>query len=141
VANFFKNDGVANGYDNGFAVTGRPESGPGEELLTDAGAYPLAASAFATLDQAGNVYEWDEGFRPSPNRVFRGISGGNLASDAQGISSDPLPIDKNAFTEIGSIGFRVAAVPEPGAAMTGAVAGVMLLARRRKVVLDSRRRK
>jgi formylglycine-generating enzyme len=141
VANFFKNDGMANGYDNGLAVTGRPESGPGEELLTDAGAYPLSASAFGTLDQAGNVYEWDEGFRPSPNRVFRGISGGNLASDAQGISSDPLPIDNNAFTEIGSIGFRVATLPEPAAGMALLGGAVMFLKRRRNVVLVSRRRK
>ena len=131
-ANFNKDDGVANGYDDGFAVSGMADPGSERMLFSDVGAYTRSASAFGTFDQAGNSYGWDEGFRPSPNRVFRGISG-NFASGPEGISAASAGFDNNAFTELGSIGFRVAAlVPEPAAGGALVLAASALLRRRKR---------
>ena len=134
-ANFNKDDGIANGYDDGFAVSGMTEPDGSQQLLfTDVGAYAQSTSAFGTFDQGGNSYEWDEGFRPSPNRIFRGISGGNFASGREGLSAASAGFDNNAFTELGSIGFRVATlVPEPGAGLVLVGSSVLLLRRQRRI--------
>ena len=57
VGNFFKNDGMANGYDDGRAVTGAVGNTPGQNYLTDVGAYISSPSHYGTFDQAGNVFE------------------------------------------------------------------------------------
>jgi formylglycine-generating enzyme len=56
VANFNLDDGLANGYNDGFAVTGSPSlhlNGP-ENYLTDVGAYAYAPTYYGTYDQAGH---------------------------------------------------------------------------------------
>ncbi|MEX2316404.1 MAG: SUMF1/EgtB/PvdO family nonheme iron enzyme [Pirellulales bacterium] len=50
-ANFFKNDGIANGYDDGYAVTGSTSFVNSQNYLTDVGAYTLADSPYGTFDQ------------------------------------------------------------------------------------------
>ena len=57
-ANFRLNDGLANGYNDGFAVSGSNSQRPGTNYLTNVGAYTTADSAYGTFDQAGNVWEW-----------------------------------------------------------------------------------
>src|SRR3954468_20534642 len=61
VGNFYKDDGIVNGYDDGYAAFGRnffccdfPSP------LTDVGSYILSPSYYGTYDQGGNVAEWTE---------------------------------------------------------------------------------
>ncbi len=114
VANIFRNDGVANGFNDGYAVTGSTADDFSQNYLTDAGAYTHSGSFYGTFDQAGNVYEWNETLIGSQRGVRGGdwekINTGESASYVRN-SSDP--------TTTGIIGFRVATVPEPG---TGALA-------------------
>ncbi|MBI2825524.1 MAG: SUMF1/EgtB/PvdO family nonheme iron enzyme [Planctomycetia bacterium] len=60
VGNFLKEDGLANGYDDGLAVTGTTNFDPSQNYLTDVGAYSLAPGPYGTFDQGGNVAEWNE---------------------------------------------------------------------------------
>jgi len=60
VANVFKNDGIANGFDDGYAVTGSTSLDNNQNYLTDVGAYSQAVSPYGTFDQGGNVWEWNE---------------------------------------------------------------------------------
>ncbi len=66
-------------------------------------------SAYGTMGQGGNVWEWNETAIGSN----RGLRGG-----AWNIGADYLPasyrFDYDPYSESGSVGFRVASVPEPG---------------------------
>ncbi|MCX7066012.1 MAG: SUMF1/EgtB/PvdO family nonheme iron enzyme, partial [Proteobacteria bacterium] len=97
-ANFYRDDSTANGYDDGHAVTGLTSYVSTQNYLTDVGAYAQSGSFYGTFDQGGNVWEWDEALIGSSSRGLRG--GGSVPDD---------PV-----SEHGSIGFRVASVPEPG---------------------------
>jgi len=72
-ANFYRDDLIANGYNDGYAVAGSP-SYEFVNYLTDVGAYTSAPSPYGTFDQGGNLWEWNEGIVP--------------ANDGR---SDPLP--------------------------------------------------
>ena len=74
-ANFFKNDNVANGYDDGYTVTGSSSFNSTLNYLTDAGAYTLSISPYGTLDQSGNVSEWNETLIRPVWRISRRIVG------------------------------------------------------------------
>jgi sulfatase modifying factor 1 len=109
VGNFFLDDGTANGYNDGFAVTGSTTLTSTQNYLTDVGAYASSPSYYATYDQAGSLYEWNE----SVVQGERGIRGGswqygNLSASNR-YSNPPSENFINAF------GFRVAtlAAPEP----------------------------
>jgi hypothetical protein len=110
VGNFFLNDDTVNGYNDGFAVTGSTTLTSTQNYLTDVGAYVSSPSYYATYDQAGSLYEWNE----SVVQRERGIRGGswqygNLSASNR-YSNPPEDNFINAF------GFRVAtlAVPIPG---------------------------
>jgi formylglycine-generating enzyme len=104
--------------------------------LTDVGAYAASLSPYGTLDQAGNVFEWNETFINDyyPSRVFRGGAWDQLSTSpwSAGMSATTRPIgvawDKNQ-----DIGFRVATVPEPSTLALAILAalGACFLARRR----------
>lgn len=58
--NFYLNDLLTNGYNDGYAKTGGGGPYPGTNYLTDVGAYTLAEGFYGTFDQGGNVSEWNE---------------------------------------------------------------------------------
>jgi formylglycine-generating enzyme required for sulfatase activity len=136
-ANMFNNDGLPNGYDNGWAVTGSPIFDSSQNYLTDVGAYPLSVSPYGTLDQGGNVWEWNEtaeitcesGCRGGP-LFWRGTRGGGSSSDDLRASIRGLA--SAAGGENISIGFRVASIPEPSSVLLAWLAGAGAVALRRR---------
>jgi len=79
-----------------------------QNYLTEAGSYPGSASFYGTVDQTGNVSEWNDGVVTSFNE--RGVRGGKWESDETLIrSSVARAADSRApESERGSLGFRVA---------------------------------
>ena len=53
VANFIRDDALSNGYNDGYAVTGSASWSPGQNYLTDVGAYMHSTSPYGTFDQGG----------------------------------------------------------------------------------------
>lgn len=134
-ANFDKNDSVANGYDDGYAVTGSTTYVATTNYLTNVGAYTQSASFYGTFDQGGNVWEWNEAdiYGDGSSRGLRGGSWDynsyDLASSYRAVGGgipDPSSGDYD-------VGFRVALVPEPGS-ITLVVCGIIavLIWRRRR---------
>ena len=131
-ANFYAYDGVVNGYDDGWAVTGPPIYSSTQNYLTDVGAYTLATGPYGTFDQGGNVWEWNEVLLFTAAFVEgRGMRGKSwwladyfypdLRREAGGHTSD----------EHDYVGFRVAKVPEPSSLFLGVLAASALLLVRR----------
>lgn len=117
-ANFWKNDNLANGYDDGAAITGHSFV----TELTDVGAYRFSVGPYGTFDQGGNVWELNEAKLHHDNYQVRGGSSETLGIE---LSADRLEDDRNARF----IGFRVASrgIPEPGTLLLGVIAGVVFL--------------
>lgn len=104
VANYHNHDGLPNGYNDGWAVTGTPILDGSRNYLTDVGAYSQAPSPYGTFDQGGNVEEWlEDGFQGS----FRSLRGGDTFLNRM----DQLG-KRNDFPEdFGSgVGFRVGSI-------------------------------
>jgi hypothetical protein len=57
--NFYQDDGLANGFDDGYAVTGSTTNVATQNYLTDVGAYASSPSYYGTFDQGGNVARMD----------------------------------------------------------------------------------
>jgi len=114
VGNFYWDDHIANGYDDGYAVTGSNIPSGAQNDVTDVGAYTSSPSYYGTFDQAGNLIEWNEtAFDP----FVRGIRGGSWISTPLDFAAAARYGDHPNFTA-NDYGFRVgAAVPEPGAAV------------------------
>ena len=121
---------VASGPTSGTAVYNQTlATGPAD--ITNAG----GLSAYGTIAQNGNVWEWGESSAfTAPNdsagevRVVRGgawsTNPGNLASSGRANLSPP--------TENTSVGFRVAAVPEPSAFLLTMVGTLGVVLRRKR---------
>ena len=130
-ANFFLDDSVANGYNDGYALTGSTIYSSTQNYLSDVGAYPASVGPYGTFDQGGNVSEFNEGGDTGVlgsliNRRLRGGTwsvGPFLMSAATQSSASPS-------VELLNIGFRVASIPEPGSALLGALGVAGLLLRR-----------
>jgi formylglycine-generating enzyme required for sulfatase activity len=125
-ANFFRNDGTANGYNDGYAVTGLTSFNSSTNYLSNVGGYTTSASHYGTFDQGGNLFEWtdssyDAGITwATRGGSFHGLGGGSATSD----------LNYNVWgdgDEFDDIGFRVALVPEPGSYVL-AIAALMALA-------------
>lgn len=133
-ANWFNDDGLANAYNNGYAVNGTTTIDiPNENGLTEVGSYKLSASPFGTFDQGGNVWEWIENLSASGNE--RGTNGGSytdgysnyMHASQQGVSQPPDAANNSAH------GFRIASVPEPSTATLGLIAILMVLCGSRRL--------
>jgi formylglycine-generating enzyme len=91
-------------------------------------------SPYGTIGQNGNVFEWAESAFTSPNdstgepRVFRG---GDWESGEQGLRSSER-FFSDPSSEFDSVGFRVASIPEPTAAMLMIGSGLVWIGRRRR---------
>ena len=129
--NFYKDDSIANGYDDGYAVTGSTSNSSSQNYLTDAGAYSLSASPYGTYDQGGNVYEWNEA------RALRGGAWDFAFGDVDASSRRGFNQPTN---ESSRFGFRVATVPEPTSFVLAAlaIAGLIFLSGRRAVANGGR---
>jgi len=119
VANYYGDDGIANGYNDGYAVSGLTTS-PVGNVLTPVGAYTSSDSYYGTYDQGGNAWEWTD----TVDQSNRWLGGGSwLDSPANGRLNS-----NNNYTQVPTVaqdnfGFRLAAVPEP----TGIVPGLLCL--------------
>lgn len=107
-ANFYRDDGIANGFNGGFAVNNSTVP-PIVNALTVAGAFSLADSFYGTFDQGGNVYEWNDAVIGSS----RGLRGGALGNTDDALRSSSRPINGTPTTESYAVGFRLVIVPEP----------------------------
>ena len=104
-------------------VTGVPAS-----VFSDGG-----LSAYGTMGQGGNVFEWMEtaydGINNSSSEL-RGVRGGNWNLAESYLRSSRRSTYAPSYSA-SFLGFRVASVPEPSAAMLMISAGMLALARRR----------
>jgi len=117
---------VASGTASGTAVY-NGQAGPAD--ITNAG----GLSAYGTMAQNGNVWEWGENGFTAPNDSAgesRVIRGGNWLNLSNSLSSS-LRSFFSPTNEGSSIGFRVAAVPEPSSLLLSAL-GLMAFVMRRK---------
>jgi formylglycine-generating enzyme required for sulfatase activity len=106
-ANYYYNDGIANGYNGGYAInnsTTEPYDG-----RTVVGAFSQAYSFYGTFDQGGNVFEWDD-FVSGDSRA---IVGGSWTATMEAMQAVNYYNVSDPSSEFGNVGFRIAAVPEP----------------------------
>ncbi len=100
--------------------------------LADVGGYTGSPSPYGTFDQGGNVAEWNEnpiGGFPSTLPTTRVLRGGSFLSSASNLAAAFRDGIDPASESLG-IGFRPAAIPEPGTGLL-VIAGLLGLAARR----------
>jgi len=125
----------ANFFNNVYSVTQSSSLLSGQNYLTDVGAFTTSPSAYGTLDQSGNVFEWNDLTGTIGNRGFRGGSwyDGAFSSSSSARFGNYEPEAHNF-----NVGFRLAApVPEPSTycmALAGLACGGYSIFRRRKRV-------
>lgn len=109
VGNFYFDDFIANGYDDGIAVTGSEFVDPNQNYLTEVGAYKFSPSPYGTFDQGGLLWEYTE-TKLGDRRVIRGGAIDSWAGDdlLASTRTSSVPASKWAGN-----GFRVASVPRP----------------------------
>ena len=120
---------VASGTTSGTAVYGQAvATGPAD--ITNAG----GLSAYGTMAQNGNVWEWGESGYTAPNdsagesRVIRGGLWGSLSGSLASSSRT----NTSPTNEYNSVGFRVAAVPEPSAFLMTLIGTIGVVLRRKR---------
>jgi sulfatase modifying factor 1 len=120
------------GINDGGYADHKPGLPSGENLLTDVGAYSLADSYYGTFDQDGNAWEWNDAVILANSTLTRGIRGGAFETHEVYLASTLSWRASSATAESRSIGFRVATIPEPSAALLLLTGGAALLLRRRQ---------
>ena len=128
LGNFFSFDGLANGYNDGYAATGSPTFVPTQTFLLGVGAYTDSRSFLGTYDQGGNVMEWNDTLGAGEMRGIRGGSWGGNSADLRASSRGFL--DPSGAGNI--VGFRVGTVPEPTTTGLSLLGVVALVSRRKK---------
>ena len=120
--NAYEDDGIPNGYNDGYAVPGPAFS---INHLTAVGAYTTSPSPYGTFDQGGNVWEMTE-TRANSLMIVRGGSWDEHPTDAfAGFRGQTNPIAEDY-----GLGFRVASIPEPSTGLLLVLATVGVLMRR-----------
>jgi sulfatase modifying factor 1 len=116
-------NGSGNYYGAGYAI-GAPY------YQTEVGAYSAkpSDSTYGTFDQGGNVWEWNEALIVG---FYRGVRGGAFDSADTNLWAGPRAGLAPTYEYIFNVGFRVAAVPEPGTLSLLALGGVLVARRRR----------
>jgi formylglycine-generating enzyme len=96
---------------------------------TEVGTFANSLSAYGTLDQGGNVWEWNE---TANGGAWRGVRGGSFMMLSDYMRSS-FRDNYYPTSETQDVGFRVAMVPEPNspAMLLAAAIGVLLFWRRR----------
>jgi formylglycine-generating enzyme required for sulfatase activity len=132
-SNNYADDGIANGYNDGFAVTGMLDRSAGVNFLTDVGAYPMASSFYGTFDQAGNADEWMEGaLPPGQSSQFGTVRGGGW-TDRPIFSGASISATGSRDSTYEYLGFRIAeSVPEPPSS-TLLIVGMILVRSMRSI--------
>jgi formylglycine-generating enzyme len=120
-ANYWNDDyNYSNGVNDGCAVA--------SPYLTNVGAYALSVSPYGTLDQGGNVLEWNEADVWDAGGSSRNVRGGAWGGYSYLLLASYRNNNFVPSSEGGYIGFRVAIVPEPaGVAMLLGIAVTALL--------------
>lgn len=126
--NFYRNDGLVNGFNGGYAVNDSLVF-PTGNALTDAGAFSLADSFYGTFDQGGNLWEWNDAIIGG---TARGMRGGSWNNAVNFLEPTPRTAGRDPANELSAdLGFRIVIVPEPS--VVGIVAlGMALVAWKRK---------
>lgn len=91
-------------------------------------------SPYGTMGQGGNVWEWEEtefDLLNDSSSSARGVRGGFWDFNSNLLLSSSRNIGIPSL-ENGSVGFRVASIPEPSTVLLGTLASVGLLMRRRR---------
>lgn len=145
-AAYHKNDGVTANYwdyatgSNSIPTAVASGTGAGTAVYNGAPAAPATVnnagglSAYGTMGQNGNVWEWQESAfdgmnnSPSEDRAYRG---GSLVSADDALRSSRRAPDAPASSYIG-VGFRVASVPEPSSTVFVIGSALMFMAWRRR---------
>lgn len=108
--NFYRDDGIVNGFNGGYAIN-NSTTFPTGNALTEVGAFNLAGSFYGTFDQGGNVIEWNDAVIGSA----RGWRGGTWTSNENNLRAS-IRDGNNPASENFVLGFRVVIVPEPSVA-------------------------
>ncbi len=118
---------VASGTTSGTAVY-NDQADPAD--ITNAG----GLSAYGTIAQNGNATEWGESAQDGSNNSAderRVLRGGSLYSASSNLAASVRYVEASATVESPSVGFRVAAVPEPSGVLLTLI-GMMGVVLRRK---------
>lgn len=109
VANAFRDDGVINDINDGYAATGFTVKSSFLNMLTDVGAYTFAPGPYGTFDQGGNVQEWTE---TTNGPGARSLRGGSWESTMGALARLSTSTAGPSFEQYDT-GFRIASIPEP----------------------------
>ena len=88
-----------------FSVTGGSSQEPGQNYLTDVGAFTSSASFYGTFDQNGNVWQWND--LDGTASASRGLRGGYWFSGSLALQA-LLFCNDSAARESNDVGFRLA---------------------------------
>lgn len=128
-ANFWRDDGIANGFNGGTAVN-NSYGYPAGTALTDVGAFSLADSFYGTFDQGGNVWEWNDAIIG----LDRGLRGGSWSADDGFNLNASRRYSYVPVLEGFDVGFRIVIVPEPSAVGIIALVASLLAWQRRRTL-------
>jgi formylglycine-generating enzyme required for sulfatase activity len=96
-------------------------------ILTSVGAFASSPGPYATFDQGGDVFQWTETAVNDSQRVFLGGAWGTSVNYLASTATS----EAGGSQDEGSLGFRIAEVPEPSSLGLLAIGFVALMRRRR----------